>query len=107
MYQYEIRVTLKTNNGIFKPTSTSEEFSFCARSENEAIDLASKNVPSRGYPHDEKQVQVLNAIPIAEAAERELINELAALNRQTIETIKTVREATQVVNELTRVFEAA
>src|SRR5687767_64969 len=105
--QYTILVTLKTFHGIFKPTLQRFEFCFCADSRNEAIELATGNVKSRGYPHDEVSVQVLDSLPISVAAERELLAELSKLNRQTEETLACVREAAKVVRELTGGLEAA
>lgn len=107
MMQYTILVTLKTFHGIFKPTLQRFEFCFCADSRNEAIELASANVKSKGHPYDEKQVQVLDSLPISVAAEREMLAELSKLNRQTEETLVCVREAAKVVRELTRGLEAA
>lgn len=126
--EYRIRVTLKTHNGIFKPTFRSEEFRFCAESRDVAIVLASANVPSHGFPYQEKSIQVLSALPVsrvtalapydpkllrfdwgtvADAGHRALLNECARLQRQNEATIQSVREATRVVRELTRDLEEA
>lgn len=107
MIQYTILVTLKTFHGIFKPTIERFEFCFCADSRDQAIALASGNVKSKGYPHDEKSVRVLDDIPISVAAERELLAELSRLNKQTEETLACVREATKIVRGLTSDLEAA
>lgn len=128
MNKYHIRITVKTFNGIFKPTFRSYDFWQCAPTQDEAIRLVSASVPSRGYPQDEKIVEVLSALPInpcvalvpydprfhvfdwstvADAAERALMNTCARLQRQNEATIQSVREATRVVRELTRELEAA
>lgn len=62
-YDYIIAVTLKTFRGTSAPTYERHEFRFCAASRNEARVLALSNVKSKGFPHDEKQIQILNAIP--------------------------------------------
>ncbi len=71
MIEIRIRVTVKVNKGIFKPSVTSEEFSFCAESREVALHLASKNVKTRGLPFDEKHMEVLSAsLPIRHESKR-------------------------------------
>lgn len=115
MNEYQIRITLKTHHGIFKPTSQSEEFYFCAESRDLAHTLASANVRSQGYPHDEKSIQVLSALPVgvdywtakADREHKALMSDIAEARKQNEVTLQSVREATQVVRELTRELGAA
>jgi len=61
--EYTVRVTLKTFHGIFKPTTESFDFSFCAES-GDGARLAASNVRSGSWIDQEVEVQVLGAIPV-------------------------------------------
>lgn len=63
--EFTILVTLKQNLGIFGVMRTRHEFRFCADSADDARALACSNVPSRGYPHDVREIQVLDCIPVS------------------------------------------
>ncbi len=78
---FSVRITVKTFEFPFKPRVRSYEFSFCAESREVAMWLASANVETRGYPFDEKRIQVLRAIPVFEEAQE--IKRLDALAKDT------------------------
>jgi hypothetical protein len=60
---FTVIVTLKAFHGVFGSTSERFDFRFCAASLLEAIELASSNVNSKGFPFDEKSVEVTDALP--------------------------------------------
>lgn len=131
-FEFIIQVTVKHTPQTPAPwTRKVHKFSFCAESRDEARRLASANVRSKGWPHDEKLIEVVSAIPVyrprpcvaltpydarfhkfdwttvADHAQTALLLQCASLGRQTAITLSCVREATRVVRELTRTLEAA
>lgn len=61
-YEFEINVTLKVNRGSFGVKRERHTFHFCAHSREDAVELACGNVPSQGYPFDEREFQVLSCV---------------------------------------------
>lgn len=68
MYQWEIEVSVKTNNGIFGiKWSKPVVFWFCCESRDQAFELASANVETG--QGDEKYPRVISAYPINRPAQ--------------------------------------
>lgn len=73
-FDFTIKVTLKKNNGSFGFKRERHEFRFCAQSRNDAISLALSNVPSRGWPYEEREFQVTDNVPADRAISDECRN---------------------------------
>jgi|SRR6185503_944024 len=73
-FEFSIKVTLKQNLGIFGSKRIRHEFKLCAPSRDEAVSLALSNVPSRGWPYDEREFQVVDCIPVGSAISDECTN---------------------------------
>lgn len=64
MIEFSIAVTLRDKPRIGKWTAKRHEFRFCAESARDARYLASKNVPSQGFPRDEVMIEIAWTRPV-------------------------------------------
>lgn len=63
-FEYGVTITVKEWDAPFPPTSTYYEFKVQAGSEREAIQIASRQVKSKGYPYDEISARVNYSQPM-------------------------------------------
>lgn len=72
MVDYTVQVSLLQHLGKFgTKRGYLHEFRFCAAKRSDAVTLAAQNVPSRGYPFDERVVRVVNSLPVFRGADDE------------------------------------